>query len=464
MRTTNLMINMMKRLNWKIALAVIVILALTVTLARFERGDKPVSAGANNSFEIQSWTTENGARVVFVPAPELPMVDIRVVFDAGSAHDGELPGLANVTAGMLNEGAGPWNSDQLAERFDNIGANYGASVERDMAAFSLRSLTDEALLEQAVKTFATILAEPTFPLQAFNRVRRNTLIGLQNKKQSPGALAEDLFYRHLFGQHPYATPVSGKEESIKAMELADLKAFHQRYLVASNAVVAIVGQMDRQQAEALAEQVTTKLNPGEPAPALPEVEPLNAAKQVDRSFPSAQTHLLVGQPGMRRGDRDYFSLYVGNHILGGSGFGSRIMETIREERGLAYSSYSYFIPQQVKGAFIMGLQTSNDQAKEALTLLQEVLTRFVDKGPTAEELEHAKKNITGGFPLRIDSNKDIVQYIAMIEFYGLSHNYLDTFNDKVRAVTAADIRDAFQRRIHPDKLLTVSVGSSELAE
>ncbi|MDZ7803713.1 pitrilysin family protein [Thiohalophilus sp.] len=455
---------MMKRLNWKIALAVIVILALTFTLARFERGDEPVSAGVDSSFEFQSWTTENGARVVFVPAPELPMVDVRVVFDAGSARDGDLPGLANVTAGMLNEGAGQWDSDQLAERFDDIGANYGVSVKRDMAAFSLRSLTEEDLLEQAMQTFATILAEPTFPHEAFNRVRRNTLVSLQNKKQSPGELAEDLFYRHLFGQHPYATPVLGKEESIKAMELADLKAFHQRYLVANNAVVAIVGDMDRPQAEALAEKITAKLNAGEAAPALPEVEALDEANRVDRSHPSAQTHLLVGQAGMRRGDRDYFSLYVGNHILGGSGFGSRIMETIREERGLAYSSYSYFVPQRVNGAFIMGLQTSNDQAEQALSLLQEVLTRFIDEGPTAEELQHAKKNITGGFPLRIDSNKDIVQYIAMIEFYGLPHDYLDTFNDRVEAVTAADIRDAFQRRIHPDKLLTVTVGNGSRSE
>lgn len=464
MRIANLMINMMKRLNWKITLAVIVILALTFTLARIERGGEPVSAGADSRFEIQSWTTDNGARVVFVPAPELSMVDVRVVFDAGSARDGELPGLAKITAGMLNEGAGEWDSDQLAERFDNIGANYGVSVQRDMAAFSLRSLTEEALLDQAVQTFATILAEPTFGHDAFNRVRRNTLVSLQNKKQSPGDLAEDLFYRHLFGEHPYATPVTGEEESIKAMELADLEAFHQRYLVANNAVVAIVGQMERARAEALAEQVTSGLNAGEPAPALPEVEPLNEAKRVNHSHPSAQTHLLVGQPGMRRGDRDYFSLYVGNHILGGSGFGSRIMETIREERGLAYSSYSYFVPQQVNGAFIMGLQTSNDQAEQALSLLNEVLTRFVEDGPTAEELQHSKKNITGGFPLRIDSNKDIVQYIAMIEFYGLPHDYLDTFNDRVEAITAADIRDAFQRRIHPDKLLTVTVGNGNRSE
>lgn len=457
------MIKIMKRLNWKIALAVIVILALTFALARIERSSEPAAGVTNSTFNIESWKTANGARVVFVPAPELPMVDVRVVFDAGSARDGELPGLAQITASMLDEGAGEWDTDQLAERFDNIGASYGVSVKRDMAAFSLRSLTEQDLLDQALQTFATILGEPNFPADAFNRVRRNTLVALQNKKQSPGDLAEDHFYRELFGKHPYATPVSGEEESIKAMEIADLESFYQRYLVANNAVVAIVGQLDRQQAEELAEQVTAKLNPGEAAPALPEVEALSEAKQVDQKHPSAQTHILVGQPGMRRGDRDYFSLYVGNHILGGSGFGSRIMETIREERGLAYSSYSYFVPQRVKGAFIMGLQTSNDQAQQALDLLHEVLVEFIDKGPTDVELQHARKNITGGFPLRVDSNKDIVEYIAMIEFYDLPRDYLDTFNDKIEAVTAADIRDAFQRRINPEKLLTVTVGNGGAA-
>ncbi|TDY04111.1 M16 family metallopeptidase [Thiohalophilus thiocyanatoxydans] len=454
----------MKRLNWKITTAVIVIVALTFTVARLDRPGDIDSADSSSSLAIQSWKTDNGARVVFVPADELPMVDVRVVFDAGSARDGELPGLARMTAGMLNEGAGDWDTDELAKRFDDIGANYSASAKRDMAAFSLRTLVDKPLREQALSTFASILGEPTFPREAFNRVRRNTLVSLQNKKQSPGDLAEDKFYKELFGEHPYATPVSGEEASVKAIQRADLRAFYKEHMVASNAVVAIVGKLSREQAEALAEQVTGKLESGEPAPSLPEVEPLPEAKRVDLSHPSAQTHILVGQPGMRRGDRDYFSLYVGNHILGGSGFGSRIMETIREDRGLAYSSYSYFVPQRVNGAFIMGLQTSNKQTEQALGLLQEVLVKFIDEGPTEEELQHAKKNITGGFPLRIDSNKDIVEYLAMIGFYDLPHDYLDTFNDNVEDITAADIREAFQRRIDPEKLLTVTVGNGNSSE
>ena len=453
----------MNRLNWKIAIAIVVVVA--AGLAWLNRDvDTPRVAASGDTFEIQSWQTDNGARVMFVPAPELPMVDIRVVFDAGSARDGDKPGLAQLTAGMLNQGAGEWNSDQLAERFDSVGANYGASVSRDMAAFNLRSLIEDDILDKAVTTFATILSSPTFPLEDYNRQRRNALIALKDKQQSPGKIADELFYKSLYDQHPYATPVEGNEASIKAMQLDDLRQFYQRYLVGNNAVIAIVGQLDRSQAEVLAEQVIGKLPAGEAAPTLPEVESLEQSEQVHRSHPSTQTHILVGQPGLRRGDRDYFSLYVGNHILGGSGFGSRIMETIREERGLAYSSYSYFMPLRVKGPFIMGLQTSNDQAQQALGLLHDVLVEFIDQGPKEEELEHARKNITGGFPLRIDSNSNIVEYLAMIGFYDLPLDYLQTFNDNIEAVSAAEIRDAFSRRVTPDKLVTVTVGNGQLAE
>jgi len=453
----------MKRMNWKIAVVVILILGIgSVWVSRID--EHPLPPTTTKTFDIQTWNTGNGAKVMFVPAMQLPMVDIRVVFDAGSARDGKQPGLAQLTAGMLNQGAGDWNTDELAERFDSIGANYGVSVARDMAAFSLRSLTEEKILDQAVTTFATILRSPSFPHDAFTRMRKNTLIAIKDKQQSPGDIAEDLFYQALYGKHPYASPVDGTADSIKAMQLEDLKKFYQRYLVGNNTLVAIVGKMNRKQAEALAERVVGQLPAGEHAPVLPEVEQLKQAREIHRSHPSTQTHILVGQPGLRRGDRDYFPLYVGNHILGGSGFGSRIVKTIREKRGLAYSSYSYFLPMRVRGPFIMGLQTSNDQAQQALDLLREVLVKYIDHGPTEEELDHAKKNITGGFPLRIDSNKNIVEYIAMIGFYDLPLDYLQTFNDKVEAVTAAQIRDAFQRRIHPDKLITVTVGNGKLAD
>lgn len=216
----------------------------------------------------------------------------------------------------------------------------------------------------------------------------------------------------------------------------------------------------RTEAEALAETVIGKLPAGQPAAELPPVAPLAEAQEIRINHPSAQTHILVGQPGLKRGDPDYFALYVGNHMLGGSGLVARLSNEIREKRGLAYSSYSYFLPMRELGPYTVGLQTKNESAEEALTVLRETIATFVQEGPTAEELDASKKNITGGFPLRIASNKNIIDYIGMIGFYQLPLDYLDTFNEHVQAVTVDDIKRAFQTRIQPQRMVTVMVGGS----
>ncbi len=415
-------------------------------------------ANAQNAFRIQTWKTDNGAKVLYVYAPQLPMVDVRIVFDAGSARDAKQPGLARLTSIMLAKGAGDWDTDAVAERFDNIGAVFSTSAMRDMASLSLRSLNDRELLDTAIATMQTVLTQPRFDEKELARMRRQTLIALKSQLQSPAAIANKAFYRALYGRHPYASPPLGTETSIRAISRKDLQDFYKRYYVAANALVAIVGDIDLNKAKRLASELLSKLPKGQPAFALPPVPALEKAQLIKKAHPSTQTHVLVGQPGLRRGDPDYFALYVGNHILGGSGFGSRIMKEIREKRGLAYSSYSYFIPMRLPGPFQMGLQTSNGQRDESLSLLNKILRDFIKEGPTEEEMQHAIKNITGGFPLRIDSNKDIIEYIAMIGFYDLPLNYLETFNASIEAVTAAKVQDAFQRRIHPDRLVTVLVG------
>ena len=412
--------------------------------------------------DIQTWRTRNGAEVLFVESSELPMVDLQVVFGAGAARDGARPGLARLTGVLLNDGAGELDADEIARRFESVGAGFGVSVSRDTASASLRSLTDPQLLRPAVETMATVLARPTFEEGAFERERRRTLVALQNLEQNPGELAERAFYEQLYGRHPYATSPLGRVETVRGLTPQDTRGFHERHYVGRNALVAIVGAVSRAEAERLAEEVVGQLPAGRPAPDLPKPERLlSRARSAEVEHPSAQTHLLVGQGGMRRGDPDYFPLYVGNHILGGSGFGSRILNEVREQRGLAYSAYSYFVPMAVEGPFIMGLQTQRSQADSALQVLEQTLQAFVEKGPTEEELEDAKRNITGGFPLRIDSNRSILGYLAVIGFYDLPLDYLQTFNDKVMAVTTDQIHDAFARRIHPERLLTVRVGEAE---
>lgn len=410
--------------------------------------------------DIQHWETGNGARVYFVPAMELPMVDVEVVFDAGSARDGDRPGLAQLVSRLLDQGAGDMDADTIAERFENLGAQFSASSQRDMAAVDLRSLSDPAYLDPAIDTLATLLREPSFPESALGRERGRMLVALRAEEQSPGDIAERAFYRAIYGDHPYAIRPSGEADVVRQLRREEVIAFHRQYYVARNAVVAIVGAVDRAQAERIAERIVAQLPEGEAAPPLPAVPPAPSERRIHIEYPSSQTHVLVGQAGLQREDPDYFPLYVGNHILGGSGLVSRISEEVREKRGLAYSAYSYFMPMRARGPYMLGLQTRNQQTAQALEVLSSTLERFIEEGPDAKELEAASKNITGGFPLRIASNRNIVSNLAMIGFYGLPLDWLDTFIDRVNEVTLEQIREAYARRIDPSTMVTVTVGQS----
>ncbi len=441
-----------------VAFVAVIIVVMLYALS----GDDEIGSGSGEAhvdgLQIQSWTGKRGNRVYYVHAPELPMVDIRVVFNAGSARDGDKPGLAAMTNLLLDHGAGEWNTDQIVERFDEVGAQFSTAAYRDMAVLKLRSLTEKDWLTSALQTMQVILQKPRFEDSELQRERQRVLVALKNQQESPSDIAEKAFYRGLYGQHPYAIPTLGTTKSISDLSLADIVAFYNRYYVAKNAIVVIVGAVDKSQAKAIADQLMSDLPEGEPASDLPEVDAVEKAVTIREQHPSTQTTILVGQPGKNRSDPDYFTLYVGNHILGGSGFGSRVVTEIREKRGLAYSSYTYFSPMQRKGPFVMGLQTKNEQAQQALEVLMSTLKTFIEDGPTEEELISAKKNITGGFALRLDSNNDITEYVAMIGFYDLPLDYLKTFNQHIEEVTVDQIKDAFKRRVDPDSMVTVLVG------
>lgn len=420
----------------------------------------PVLAG----IDIQHWLTNNGARVYFVAAPDLPMVDIKLVFDAGSARDGAHPGIGQLTANLIEDGTETMNADAVASRFEALGARFNTRSLTDMASISLRSLSDTSHLNPSLATLEDILKAPAFAEDALLRERRLQLAHLKSEEESPGDIAYRMFMAGLYGRHPYATDPLGTVQTLNAINRDDVRTHYRRLYVANNAVIAIVGDLDLGRAKQVAQQLSSALAAGKAPAAMPPAKPLAQATALTRDFPSSQTHILIGQPGMRRGDPDYFALYVGNHMLGGSGLVSRISEEIREKRGLAYSAYSYFSPMRIDGPFTMGLQTRNEKAAEARDLMINILRTFMDKGPTAAELKASKQNITGGFPLRISSNKKIVGYLSAIGFYKLPLDYLDTFNDKVNAVTAEQIVDAFRHRIDPDRLVTVSVGATDHAQ
>lgn len=408
---------------------------------------------------VESWQTDRGAKVMYVHAPDLPMVDVRVVMDAGSARDGDLPGLARFTNGMLNEGAGDWDADALVLRLEERGIELGLGALRDMAWVSVRSLTEPEVLEVALETTTAVLARPRFDVAAVERVRQQMQIGLRSSLQSPATVAQRRFFRTLYAGHPYAHAPDGDETSLARITRDDLVRFHRRYYVAANAVVAIVGAVDRETAERIAERVTGGLAVGQHAPALPS-PPQVKGGELREAFPSSQTHIYMGQAGMARHDPDYFALYVGNHVLGGSSLVSTLGEEVRNKRGLSYSVYSYFSPMRVDGPFLMVAQTKNDQAEKALRVMRDTLERFVEQGPSEAELEAAKQNLIGGFPLRIASNGKLVEYLAMMGFYDYPLDYLDTMTARLAAVDVGQVHDAFRRRISVPGGIAVIVGGS----
>lgn len=410
--------------------------------------------------KIEHWTLANGARVYFVESHELPIVRAQFVFDAGSARDeAGKGGLALLANHLLDEGTATLDGEAVAQQLEAVGAELSSDVERDMAMMSLRSLSDSRRLGPAVEIMAALVRAPAFPMRAFERERQRLLVALAREEQSPASISMRAFYHAVYGGHPYAHSTNGDERSIKALQRADLIAFHRQHYVGNNAILVIVGDLSRAEAEKLAQKLAGELPAGERATGLDAPKAIRAAR-VHKAFPSTQTHILIGMPGMRRGDPDYFALYVGNYILGGGGLVSRLSNEVREKRGLAYSAYSYFYPLRVEGPFVLGLQTRNGMAATALGIAHETLRRFVDKGPGEDELVAAKKHLTGSYPLRLDNSGKIAGYLAMIAFYGLPLDYLDRFNAQIEAVTLEQIRDAFRRRIDPARLVVVTVGGA----
>jgi zinc protease len=413
---------------------------------------------------IEEWTTQHGSRVLFVKAEGLPLLDARVVFAAGSARDGEQDGVAALTAALLDAGAGEWDADAIAQRLEGVGAALGGGASRDSAWLSLRTLTEPDKLAVALETAQAVLVQPRFSPKDFQREKQRTLLALKQEEESPGDVAENTYYEALYGTHPYAHPVSGKPETVSRLKREDVQRFHRRYYVARNALLVLVGDVSREKAAEIAESLLRGMPEGAVAEALSAAPGNGGGAVLRKAFPSAQTHVLSGAPVLPFNDPDYFPLYVGNYVLGGSGLVSRIVEEVREKRGLSYSAYSYFQPQAARGPFTMGLQTRNGQAEEAVRVLNDTLRSFIADGPTEDELAAAKKNITGGFVLRIDSNQKIAETVAMIGFYGLPLDYLDTFSARVEAVSRDDIRRVFQARIKPEQFKTVVVGGTAQAD
>lgn len=409
---------------------------------------------------IEHWTTPEGARVLFVAAEQLPMVKVRMIFNAGAARD-TLPGVASLTSQLLNEGTRDMDVDALATGFENLGARFSTGSYRDMALISLTSLSQQEYLQPATALLRQLLAAPAFPESALQRTRQQYLQSLAMRRQRPDAVISDAWEPLLFDGHPYGIPPDGTEESLPGITREHLLEHYRTWYNSRNLTIAIVGDLSREQAETLATELVAPLPDGKPAAALPLAGTHEQPLRRHLDFDATQTHIYLGNQLIHNGHPDQVPLFVANHILGGGGFTSILMSALREERGLVYGVSSSISPMAAAGPFLISLQTANENAGEALALTLSLLEDFVARGPTQEQVDNAIAYITGSFALSTASNEDIVGRLGAMGFYDLRLDYLDWFQQEVARMTPEIIHQAVQRHLDPSKLAILSLGPAQ---
>ena len=412
---------------------------------------------------LQQWQSAGGAPVYLIETHNLPMLDVRIDFDAGSRRDpAAQAGLAAALAAMLNKGvaaqagAGALGENELADRWADLAAQVGVGVDQDRMSISLRSLSRPELLQPAIALLARQIAQPSLPAAVWQRERAKGIAALREADTRPDVLADKAFAKAVFGSHPYgavSTP-----QSLAQIEVADMRRLHASSFAPCHARISMVGAVTRTQAQALAQQLLAGLPAACPTlPTVAKVQDLRGPSAQHITFDAAQTQVLLGQPGIDRASPDFFAFLVGNHILGGGGFASLLTQAVREKEGLSYSIYSGFNPGRDRGAFQIGFQTRPEQADKALAITRKVLADFVRQGPTEAQLQAAKDNLLGGFAGRMDSNAKLLDLLANIAWNDLPLDYLETWPQKIAALQAADVRRAFAH-IQPDRMVLVQVG------
>lgn len=411
-------------------------------------------------FKIEKWVTKNGVNVVFYKAMEVPMVDVSLAFAAGSAYDGKLHGLSALTSNMMNQGSSGEDATKLAETLADTGSQFNAQSSKDMAVYTLRTLTKKEALNQSAEVFAKIINHPDFPNDAFEREKKQQLMAIEQAKDSPDEVANLNFFNTLYQDHPYAHSPLGTKETVNALSKNEVVEFYKHYYVAHNALLIIVGALDRPQAHRLADKLTQELPQGERAQAIPKAALFPQAKTITIPFPSSQTKVRLGQIGIDHHNPNYFPLLVGNYILGGGTLLSRLGLEVREKRGLTYGVTSQFMSMPGSGPFLISLSTKNNSTKDALKITQDTLQTFINEGPTEKELDAAKQYLSGSFPLSLGSNSAIASLLLRMSFYQLPDDFLDTYVNRIKNTTREEIRQAFLHQVHPDSMLLLTVGQS----
>ena len=423
--------------------------------------------GAHAILPIEKLNSIKGAKVFLVQTKALPMVDIEISIDAGDRYDpADKSGLADMTAGLMSYGArgdrGIWTEAQIADEIADLGANIGVSVGGERTIMRIRSLSRKDLRDRAVQLAATMLGAPLYDPKILEREKQRSITNLLEAETKPEFVLERRFKKSVYGSYPLGNNPTVK--SVGSVSVSDLKQFHKTFYRCDRMIISIVGDVDRTQAEEIA-QILLKRIPqsGESIAQLPSLgrSPIQSLseREIQIPFDSQQAHIAMGMTAIPRNNPDFFPLLVGNYILGGGGFVSRLMSEVREKRGLAYSVFSYFAPGKDTGIFQAGLQTKNDQAALALEVMSSTIGKFIADGPTNAELMAAKSNLVNGYPLRIDNNRKLLDNVSSIAWNDLPLDTMETWTKQVEAVSLEQVTAAFQKYLAMDRMKIVVLGA-----
>jgi len=416
---------------------------------------------ASPRIEPKRVVLKNGVTLLFVETHALPMVNISVAIKAGAIYDPlEKGGVAGLTAALLDEGTKNRPSKQIAEEIDFIGGRLSASGGEDFSSVSLVVLKKD--LATGMELLTDILLNPVFPEEELERKKKETIAAIISAKDDPGTVASKAFYKVVFQGHPYGIPVEGDEESVSRITRDDIVNFYQQYYKPNNTIIAVTGDIEYKEAVSLIE---TSLKRWEKSKLkLPDVPSVNKVVSrdsilIDRNI--TQSNIVLGHTGISRDNPDYYAVTVMNYILGGGGFESRMVKEIRDKKGLAYSVYSRFDVNKYPGAFSVEVQTKNETAMEAIEGIKTELKKIREEQVQDEELKNAKAYLTGSFPLRLDTNAKISNFLVLVEFYNLGLDYINEYVKKIDAVTKDDVLRVAGKYIDTENYITVIVGKQE---
>ncbi|HLC25268.1 MAG TPA: pitrilysin family protein [bacterium] len=406
----------------------------------------------------------NGVVLLTYPRPTLPMVYVSMRIRAGSVFDPQgKTGLSSMVARLLTRGTRNRSAHDISEAIDFVGGEMGAASDEDYTLVTLKVLKKDIAL--GMDLLSDILLHPAFRSEEIERQRSETLSEIIHDKDDPGKVADKRFSQIVYGGHPYGLPTEGLETTLPVITREDIARFHETYYGSNAAIVSIVGDVSVPEARSLVEKYLGSWQRKEvppiavaqlPVPSSPVVE------VIDKDL--TQANVLLGHPGIRRSNPDYYAVHVMNYILGGGGFSSRLLKNIRDERGLAYSTGSSFDAKYAAGSFHVGLQTKNSTANEAIRESLSEMRKIRQDLVREEELQEAKDYLMGSFPLRLDSNSKIADYLSYVEFHDLGLNYFEEFSRRLAAVTREAVLNAARSYLYPDHFVLVVVGKEAEAK